>query len=214
MLERLEGIDQLDGEKPGLLGEILGAGEVALFGGVARLVEETANLVGQIQLLRVEPLSFGLIKISFRDFNIFCGAALVICLVAFRELRRNLWSRRTRVVFRGRRWLGRGLLWFWRGLRRRRNHRRRRGRGSRNVGRGCLGCNRRHSGRIRSSRRRGWSFNRGLCWWGADGGGSLDFLFATPDAKERDSAREQRQEGSSVGITAGHLSFYLLQRAC
>jgi hypothetical protein len=73
--------------------------------------------------------------------------------------------------------------------------------------------NRRHGGRVRSSGRRGRSLNSSFRRWGTDGRSGLDFLFATPDPQERNSAREQRQEGSSVGITAGHLSSYLLQRA-
>jgi len=198
------------------LGEILGASEVSFFSGIVRLVAEVTNFVYQIGLLRVEPLPISLFQISFRDSNILGDAALIICLFVVSELRRDLRRARASAIFcnRGRFGFRRGLLRFWRRLRRRRNDWRGCAGGNWNVRRRCLRGNGRHRGGVRGGGRRRRSFNRCFCRRGSDRSSGLDFLFATPDAEERDSARKQRKEGSSVGITAGHLSFYLLQRAC
>ena len=136
------------------MGEILGASEVSFFGSAIRLVSEALNFVYEIGLLRVEPLSIGLLEIALGDANIFGDAALIIRFLGFRELRRDLRSSGTRAVSSADdgSGSGAGLCGFGAGFDSgviiggrcagRIPH----------IGWGRLSCNRRHSGRIRSNR--------------------------------------------------------------
>jgi hypothetical protein len=60
------------------LREVLGASEVAFFGGAAGLVHETFDFINQVVLLRIEPLSVSLLEIALGDTDVFRSSALEI----------------------------------------------------------------------------------------------------------------------------------------
>jgi hypothetical protein len=91
-----EGLDQFNGKEAGFLRKVLGTGEIASLGGIARLLNKPSNFFLQVILRSTCFSAVGLLKIFFGNGQVFVRLALVICLFFRRKLRRNLWRRRMR----------------------------------------------------------------------------------------------------------------------
>jgi hypothetical protein len=76
-----KGINELDREQAGLLGQVLGAGPVAAFAGIERLGEEAADLVDEVLLGGVELLASGGLQIFSGHGNIVVRFAFITGLI-------------------------------------------------------------------------------------------------------------------------------------
>ena len=91
-----EGLNELDGEEAGFLGEGLGAGPVAAFAGFFGLGQEAANFFDEILLRGVQNFAVGLLQIFLRDIGVFVRGTAHAGLIAGRKLRRDLRRRSAR----------------------------------------------------------------------------------------------------------------------
>src|SRR5579872_4012176 len=84
--EKLERIHELDRERASLLRKVLRTGPISYFAGIARLGEETSNLIDNVLLGGVQLFSLGPLQILLCDTEILAGFAFIARLVARREL--------------------------------------------------------------------------------------------------------------------------------
>ncbi len=83
----LQRTNQLSRKQPGFLGKILCANPVAALTGIARLGDETANLLDQVALRSAQLLASSLVEIPLRDGDVVISITLIRGLISGR----NLW---------------------------------------------------------------------------------------------------------------------------